>query len=110
MISEETKIIPQPKVLIVEDDLMEQKVMSANISRYGYICETALSGKERTENARLFGADVIILDLFLPDVSGKRRKKIKMNGNRSCLFGSPILGDEQQVKGFMLVFIRGDSI
>ena len=72
MISEKTKIISQPKVLIVEDDMMEQKIMSANISRYGYACETAKSGKEGIEKARLFSPDVIILDLFLPDVSGIR--------------------------------------
>ena len=72
MTSEETKITSQPKVLIVEDDMMEQKIMSANISRYGYACETASSGKEGIEKARLLSPDVIILDLFLPDVSGIR--------------------------------------
>jgi len=70
MISQETNIISRPKVLIVEDDMMEQKIMSANISRYGYTCETASSGKEGIEKARHLGPDVIILDLFLPDVSG----------------------------------------
>ena len=43
-------------------------------------------------------------------VSGKIRKKLEINFNPGCLFGSPILGDEQQVKGVMLVFIRGDNV
>lgn len=43
-------------------------------------------------------------------VGGKMRKKITMKGNPGCLFGSPIRGDDTQVKGVMLVFIRGDSV
>jgi hypothetical protein len=30
----------------MEDDVMQQKIMSANISSYGYACETASSGNE----------------------------------------------------------------
>jgi signal transduction histidine kinase/DNA-binding response OmpR family regulator len=72
MLSQETKIISQPKILIVEDDMMEQKIMSTNISRYGYACETASSGAEAIKKARLLDPDVIVLDLFLPDINGIR--------------------------------------
>lgn len=70
MISQKSEIISQPIILIVEDDMMEQKIMSANISRYGYACETASSGKEGIEKARLRNPDVILIDLFLPDING----------------------------------------
>ncbi len=46
--------------------------MSANISSYGYACETASSDAAGIEKARLYDPDVIILDLFLPDISGVR--------------------------------------
>jgi two-component system NtrC family sensor kinase len=66
----ESEELSQPKILIIEDDMMQQKIMSANITSYGYACETASSGKEGIEKARLGGPDVIILDMFLPDTSG----------------------------------------
>src|ERR1700690_918708 len=66
----ESEELSQPKILIIEDDMMQQKIMSANITSYGYACETASSGKEGIEKARLGSPDVIILDMFLPDTSG----------------------------------------
>ena len=39
--------------------MMEQKIKSVNTSRYGYGCESALSGKEGIEKDRLLGPDVI---------------------------------------------------
>ena len=67
---QETEKLSQPKILVIDDDLMQQKIMSANISAYGYACETASTGTEGLEKARLNDPDVIILDLFLPDMSG----------------------------------------
>ncbi len=70
MILQENEKLSQPKILIIEDDIMQQKIMSANIADYGYACETASSGSEGIEKARLYDPDVIILDLFLPDTTG----------------------------------------
>src|SRR5664279_4099003 len=70
MILLETGKPSQPMILIIEDDKIQQKIMAANISSYGYACETASSGAEGIEKARLYDPDVIILDLFLPDISG----------------------------------------
>ncbi len=70
MMLQETEKLSQPKVLIIEDDMMQQKIMSANIASYGYACETASNGSEGIEKARLYDPDVIILDLFLPDTTG----------------------------------------
>jgi PAS domain S-box-containing protein len=75
MLLQETEKPTQPKILIIEDDAMQQKIMSANIASYGYACETASSGKEGVEKARLHDPDVIILDLFLPDMTGIRACK-----------------------------------
>jgi len=80
MLLKETEKLSQPKILIIEDDLMQQKIMSANISSYGYACEAASSGKEGIEKSRLYAPDVIILDLFLPDISGIRVCRYYLTG------------------------------
>ena len=83
MLSQEFENLSQPKVLIVEDDMMGQKIMSSNISRYGYACETASSGAEGIEKARLLDPDVIVLDLFLPDISGIKVCKQLRDGKKT---------------------------
>ena len=61
---------PLARILIVEDDLMEQKLMSANFLRRGYICETVSRGGDAVARARLFNPDIILLDVLLPDIDG----------------------------------------
>ncbi|HMK61127.1 MAG TPA: ATP-binding protein [Dissulfurispiraceae bacterium] len=66
----ETLSNPLARILIVEDDLKDQKLMSANFLRHGYICETVSRGADAIASAKLYNPDIILLDVMLPDIDG----------------------------------------
>ena len=67
------------KILIVDDDLNIQKLLTKMLSRYQYQAEAASDGFEAGLKVMEFKPDLIILDLFMPRMSGfemcKRIKK-----------------------------------
>ena len=60
----------KPSVLIVDDEQVVCDVLYDELSERGYLCTTALSGKEAL--AKLAAADfaVVLLDIRLPGMSG----------------------------------------
>jgi PAS domain S-box-containing protein len=60
----------QHKILIVDDDTRELKLLSALISQHGYACETATDGAEAVSKARRANPDVILLDVNMPGIDG----------------------------------------
>ena len=59
-----------PRVLLVDDDETFRRVMSSELRRRGHEVATAACGQEALEVAAKLGADVILLDLRLPDLDG----------------------------------------
>jgi two-component system alkaline phosphatase synthesis response regulator PhoP len=61
----------KPKVLIVDDEKNVTAVIRAYLDATGiYETETANSGQEGLEKARLFHPDLILLDVMMPDFGG----------------------------------------
>lgn len=59
-----------PHILIVEDDIVSQKLLQAYLSTQGYqvcIVSDILSGRERLDSQTY---DLVLLDLNLPDGNG----------------------------------------
>jgi len=59
-----------PTVLVVEDENPLRRMLGANLRRRGYQVQFAATGREALTWAASHPADVIILDLGLPDISG----------------------------------------
>ncbi len=57
-------------VMLVDDDADFRRVMGAELTRRGYDVETRGSGREALECSATTDADVILLDLRLPDIDG----------------------------------------
>jgi len=57
-------------VLLIEDTATLQMVYSANLTSAGYVVDVASSGVEGLELFRNSSAQVVIMDLFLPDIDG----------------------------------------
>jgi len=59
-----------PKILLVEDNLLVQKVTLANLTKWGYEVTTASTGAEAIKQASQYSYDLIFMDVGLPDISG----------------------------------------
>jgi two-component system alkaline phosphatase synthesis response regulator PhoP len=58
------------RILIIDDEPDIREFVSYNLSRRGYIVETAADGKEGYEMALTFRPDLIILDILMPVMNG----------------------------------------
>ena len=58
------------KILIVEDNLINRKVIRAALEPHGYTLIEAIDGEEALEVATSRRPDLIIMDIQLPKVSG----------------------------------------
>ena len=62
----------QPRVLVIEDDPDMIDLLSVILRRGGYQPVPALGGQEGLRVLREEGADLILLDLMMDDISGWR--------------------------------------
>ncbi|MDH5720961.1 MAG: adenylate/guanylate cyclase domain-containing response regulator [Spirochaetia bacterium] len=60
----------EAKVLAVEDDSVQRRLIQELFSNLGYTVKTAETGEEGIEIAKEFLPDVILLDVYLPGQSG----------------------------------------
>ena len=60
----------KPKILVVEDDLAITNLIRTTLDTQGYQYHTAKNGSCALLDAASYNADVIILDLGLPDMDG----------------------------------------
>lgn len=58
------------KILIVEDELNIAELIKYNLSKNGFTIKCVNNGLNIIENIREFGAELIILDLMLPEKDG----------------------------------------
>ena len=58
------------KILIVEDEPTLQDILAYNLTRQGYLVETAGDGLSAIEKTRTFLPDLIVLDIMLPVLDG----------------------------------------
>lgn len=62
--------IKKPKILIVDDDERNLRLMSAILKNYDYSFETAKNGLEALEKTKEFNPDLIFLDVMMPEMNG----------------------------------------
>ena len=58
------------KILVVDDEERNLKLLGAILSNYGYSYETAKDGKEALKKAEEFLPDLIYLDIMMPEMDG----------------------------------------
>ena len=60
----------KPKILIVDDEEKNLKLMGAILTNYGYVFETAKNGLEALEKTKEISPDLIFLDIMMPEMDG----------------------------------------
>src|SRR5260370_35390302 len=63
-------VYAMPRVLIVDDDIDHAEILAALLRRRGYDIAVALSGQHAIKLAHLLHPDLILLDLYMPEVDG----------------------------------------
>lgn len=63
-------------ILIVDDEVKITEILKAYLESVGFATLVAHDGKSALENVRMKSPDLVILDLMLPDLSGKEVCKI----------------------------------
>jgi cyclic di-GMP phosphodiesterase len=58
------------RILIVDDDEKNRKLMSAILESRGYVSDTAKNGSEALEKATAYPPDLIFLDIMMPGMDG----------------------------------------
>ncbi len=60
----------QPRILIIDDEREFIEIFGAKLSAAGFTVETALSGAEGIEKAKMIKPDLILLDMKMPGLTG----------------------------------------
>jgi two-component system, OmpR family, response regulator RegX3 len=60
-----------PKILVIEDELGIAEALEYQLQRDGYQVEHVVDGREGLQRFKVAGADLILLDLMLPGMSGE---------------------------------------
>jgi two-component system, OmpR family, KDP operon response regulator KdpE len=58
------------RILVVDDEPPIRRGLRTNLERHGFRVETAENGKAALDHLALHSADLVVLDLGLPDMSG----------------------------------------
>ena len=96
---EETKI----KILAVDDNVVNIKVVAQYLKKQGYEVITAESGEESVELFQSEAPDIILMDIMMSGMSGlEATAKIKaLSGDKwvPVIFMSALASDEDKIKG-----------
>jgi len=64
------EIIPQLQILVVDDDLLTQRMMQLLLGREGHHVEVVSNGLEAFDAVKFHRFDIVFMDLFMPVMDG----------------------------------------
>lgn len=96
-------------ILIVDDEPDIREILSFNLEQAGYACLTACDGKQALAQLSQHGAELVLLDVMMPEMSGfELAQQIRNDAVPGVPYDQPIifltaLGEEEdQLRGFSL--------
>ncbi len=64
------KTLPQPRILIVDDDPLIRRILHDAVTECGYLVQEAASGREALRLVAEAPPDVVLLDIVMPELDG----------------------------------------
>ncbi|MEN8115659.1 MAG: response regulator [Bacteroidota bacterium] len=58
------------KILLVEDNVLNQKIVVFNLSKLGYNITTVTNGRDAIKEVKTHTFDLVLMDLMLPGMNG----------------------------------------
>jgi sigma-B regulation protein RsbU (phosphoserine phosphatase) len=93
-----------PRILAVDDQPVNLRVLGALLRRWGCTVHTAASGAEAVAAVRSFEPDLILLDIMMPGESGfevcARLQADPATSHIPIIFLTALTNEESKVKGF----------
>lgn len=79
-------------LLLVEDNVLNQKLIFLTLSKYGFNIDVANNGQEALDKLDSKTYDIILMDLMMPVMDGLEatrniRKREQENGNKNIIIG-----------------------
>lgn len=79
-------------LLLVEDNILNQKLIFLNLIKYGFSIDVANNGLEAVEKVQEKKYDLILMDLMMPIMDGFEATKAIRNFEESIHSHTPIIG------------------
>ena len=93
----------KPKILIVDDEPKNIKLITAILKNYGYAFETAENGLEALEKAEKCSPDLILLDVMMPEMDGyeacKRLKSDPLTQHIPVVMVTSLADRDSRIRG-----------
>ena len=91
------------RILVVEDDPSIAKLLRLSLERDGYDIAHAASGTQGLDLVRDWAPDVVLLDLMLPDISGREvARQIRSDSDVPIIMVTALGQDSDRVTGLDL--------
>lgn len=98
---------PAAKVLAVDDNAVNLKVLKGLLSAYGIQADTALSGLECLEILKEEDYDMVFLDYMMPEMDGIETLHLMRNLERDCAKTVPVIAvTANAVRGAREMFLE----
>jgi signal transduction histidine kinase/DNA-binding response OmpR family regulator len=95
------QLLEDIRILVAEDNLINQKVVKSTLSKQGAIVTVAGNGQEAIQQMKQHGFDLILMDLQMPEMDGYRatryiRQIIKTDIPIIAMTADAIKGEEEK--------------
>lgn len=77
------------RILVVDDDPTSLKTSSSLLASAGYKVQTSIHAEDIEQTVKIFGPDLIVMDLMMPNVDGNQA--VKRLKNNPALKGIPVI-------------------